>query len=143
MQVNVEYGLPGIPTVIDHHTVPVPVQRPLFSDRLSYKKEMPYSFLVALLHTVNVSKVLLRNDKDMDRRLRIDVLKGKARLVLVDDLRRDLPSDDLAEEAIRTAAHHGSLFSEKLLKKQLRAPVWQAGPVCSTLTRSVSWSQSY
>jgi hypothetical protein len=29
-------------------------------------------------------------------------------------------------------------MSEKLLKKQDRAPVWQAGPVCSTLIKSVS-----
>src|SRR5574340_953835 len=105
MKVNVEYGLPGVATVIDHHPVPVLVQRPFFSDRLRHEKEMTDSLLISFLHAMNISKMLLGHNEDMDGRLRIDVLECKARPVFVNDLRRDLLPDDLAEEAVRTAAH--------------------------------------
>ncbi len=51
-------------------------------------------------HRVNV---FARDDEDMHRRLRIDVGKGVALVVLVDGGRRNASIDDLAEEAA-----HGS-----------------------------------
>jgi hypothetical protein len=53
---------------------------------------------------------------------------------------RDFFLDDLAKNTVLVRTHSLSpgWFSEKLLKKQERSPVWQAGPLCSTLIRSVS-----
>jgi len=117
----VKYGLSGVPSVIDHHPVPAPVQRPFFSDRLRHEKEVTDTLLVPFLHTMNIGQVLLGNDEDMDRRLRVDVLEGKARPVLVDDLCRDLLLDDPAKEAVRSGAH-GSLFSFRGKASEETAP---------------------
>src|SRR6476660_1237895 len=48
---------------------------------------------------VERSDVLLRDHEDVRRRLRIDVAEGDRVLVLADDLRRDLPAHDAAEQA--------------------------------------------
>ncbi|MNY53708.1 hypothetical protein D3C86_1894880 [compost metagenome] len=49
--------------------------------------------------------VLLRDHEDVDRRLGVDVAEGDGVIVLVDDLRRDLAGDDLAEETIGHLRH--------------------------------------
>src|SRR5262249_37174349 len=47
---------------------------------------------------------LFRNDDDVNRGLRVDVVKGQAALVLVNDLRRDFSLDDLQKDVV---GHHG------------------------------------
>src|ERR1700712_5517529 len=47
----------------------------------------------------------LRNDQDVNRRPGMDVVEGQYLLVLVDLLRRNLPGNDLAEQAIGIVTH--------------------------------------
>ena len=44
--------------------------------------------------------VAARNDQNVKRRLRIDIPDGDELVILMDEAAGDLPSDDLAEEAI-------------------------------------------
>jgi len=55
--------------------------------------------------------VLLRDQQDVRRRLRLDVAEPQDRVGLVHDVGRDLPDDDLAEEAvgIEGVAHRGGI----------------------------------
>src|SRR5438128_12471895 len=41
-----------------------------------------------------------RNDKDMSRRLRVDISKGQALIVFVNDVRGDLPVDDFEKKVV-------------------------------------------
>ncbi len=130
MQVNVKYCLPGITTVVDHHPIAVLIETLFFGNRLCNQEQMSYILPVPFLHTMNIGHVSLGHNKDMDRRLRVDVLERDGSRIFIDDLSGNTFLDDLAEEAAFREAHdHRSPFSEKLLKKQLLAPVWQAGPV--------------
>ena len=139
-----EYGLACPRAVIDDHAVALCIQAFFIGDLLCRKEEVTDEFAVRFGHAVDFRDMPLGNDERMHGSLGIDVLKGDDRVVFEYNFRRDFLLDDLAEDAVRISAHLPSPFSvsEKLLKKQQREPVWQAGPVCSTLTRRVSWSQS-
>lgn len=140
---NVKYGLPCACAVIDDHPVSLRVQPPVLSDFFCDQEEMADKISVGFGHAVNIGNMLFWNDESVDGRLRVHVLEGGHEIIFVNDFGRDFFCDDPAENAAWIEAHFVlSPFSEKLLKKQLRSPVWHAGPVCSTLTRSVSWSQS-
>lgn len=56
--------------------------------------------------------VPLRDDEDVERRDRASVAEGEHRTVLVDDLRGQLPPDDLAEEALRVVRAVGHVDPE-------------------------------
>ena len=143
VEMNMKYGLPGAGAVIDDHPVSLRVQPLVLSDLFCGQEEVADKVSVGFGHAVNIGNMFFGNDERVDRRLRVNVLEGGHEIVFVNDLGRDLFSDDPAEKAVWILAHFFPFsFSEKLLKKQLRSPVWQAGPVCSTLIRSVSWSQS-
>jgi hypothetical protein len=62
---------------------------------------------VARLDIEDSAHVLARNNQDMDRRSRADVLKGDHRIVLVNDLSFDFTFSDPAEKAVG----HGFLLS--------------------------------
>src|SRR5262249_30245536 len=53
---------------------------------------------------------LARDDQDMDRRLRVDVVKGQATVVLVDDLRGNLAVDYFLKDII---LEHAVLLSSR------------------------------
>lgn len=140
---NVKYGLPCASAVIDDHPVSLQVQPLVLGNFFCGQEEMADKVSVDFGHAVNIGNMFFWNDECVDGRLRVHVLEGGHEIIFVNDFGRDFFCDDPAENAARIGAHFfPSTFSEKLLKKQLRSPVWHAGPVCSTLTRSVSWSQS-
>ena len=58
-----------------------------------------------------------RDDQHVYRRLRVDVLEGDQPVVLVDDGRRNLAVDDLAEEAV------GHVFQLPGFSSQLSAKI--------------------
>ncbi len=122
---KMEHGLPSPPSVIDHHPVPFCVKAFVFCNFSGGKEKVPDKLSVGVGHALNIGNVLFRNDQRVDRRLGIGVFEGGDRIVLVNDFRRDLFFDDLAEDAVRIAAHafSPSGLPEKLLKKQLLEPV--------------------
>src|SRR3990172_9803434 len=144
MKMDVEHGLAGAVAVVNDHPVAALFKAFLGGDFPRDKEEVSHELPVRHGDAVNVRDMLFGNDERVDRRLGIDVLEGDRMLVLVDDRGRDLLFDDPAENAVRVGAHDlpPLVCCEKLRKKQHLLPVWHAGPVCSTLTRSVSWSQS-
>jgi len=105
MEMDVEYGLTGIPTIIDHHAISILLQSLLARDRSGHEKEMPDDLSVRDLDAVNVRYMSLGNDQRMDRRLWVQVLESDCELILVQDRCRDLLFDDLAENAVRITAH--------------------------------------
>ena len=136
--------LSRIAAIIDDHAVTARIEPPFFSKRLRDIEKMPDTLSVFLRNTVNIPNVLFRYNQDMSRCLWINILEGDGLLIFEDNLCRNVLFDDLAENAIGIAIHFEYPYSfAKLLKKQLLSPVWHAGPVCSTLTSNVSWSQSY
>ena len=62
---------------------------------------------VALGERRDVGVVLLRDDQDVHRRLRVDVAEGERGVGLPDHGGRDLPGDDAAEQAV--GSHRGSV----------------------------------
>ena len=80
---------------------------------------------VRLRHTMDLGKMHLGNNECMHGRLRIHVLESNDCIVLEYYFRRHFFVDDLAENTLRVSVHDSVPFRglEKLLKKQLRAPV--------------------
>lgn len=140
MEMDVEHGLSSIKAVVDDHPITALIETFLRSYGLGNKEEMANKFAVRNGYAVDVSNMFFWHNKRVNRRLGIEVLEGDCVLVLMENRCRDFFLDDLAKNTVRVGTHFVSpgRFSEKLLKKQERSPVWQAGPVCSTLIRSVS-----
>lgn len=139
MEMNVKYGLPGAGAVVDDHPVSLRVQPPVLSNFSCSQEKMADQVSVGFGHAMNVGNMFFWNDESVDGRLRVHILEGGHEIIFVNDFGRDFFRDDPAENAAWIGAHLlPPSFSEKLLKKQLRSPVWHADPVCSTLTRSVS-----
>ncbi len=139
MQVNVKDRLSGITAVVDDETVAFFFQTFIPCDRLSDQKKTSNVYRIFVFHAMDIVKVILGDDQDMDGRLRIDVLECNGCRILKYDGGGDLLLDDPAKKtALGICLVHLSPIFEKLLKKQLRDPVWQAGPVWSTLISSVS-----
>ena len=92
--------------------------------------------------------VLLRNDQEVHRRLRPDVVESEHVLVLVDLLRRDLAAHDLAENAVRIASFRafpsaafssmpGDAFAPLQLGEHVRRPrPWRASTIMQWNHRS-------
>ena len=80
---------------------------------------------------MNVRDVNLGNNQVVMGRLRVHIAEGADEFVFIDDLRRYFLIQDLTKDAVWISFHLAPPegVSEKLLKKQLWAPVWQAGPV--------------
>lgn len=124
MQMDVKYRLAGVTAVVDDHAISGPIKAPLLAKRLRDKEQVSDQFTVLLFDAVDICDVLLRHDKDVGRRLGIEVLKGDCEFILMDHLRGDLLFDDPAEDAVLVVSHGYPFCSpEKLLKKQLLAPV--------------------
>ena len=59
---------------------------------------MAEQFLVGVGHVGVCRNHFLRNDENVDRRLRVDVTKGQTQIVFIDNLGRNFPLDDLQKE---------------------------------------------
>jgi hypothetical protein len=122
MKMNMKNRLAGVPTVVDHEPITASLEAPLLRDILRDQEQMPDLFLIYWFHAVNIRDMLFRNNKDMRRRLRIDILESDGMIILIHKLCRDRFLDDLAEDAI-LLPYHAISYLSKRRKKQLRSPV--------------------
>src|SRR5690606_20852217 len=100
MHVDMIHLLVREPAVVDDGAEPVVGAR-LARQPPGHRQHAPERRLVGGLRLVEIRHVRLRDDEDVHRRLRPDVVEGEHELVLVGLLRRNLALDDLAENAIR------------------------------------------
>lgn len=140
MEMDVEYGLSRVKAVVDDHPITARIETFLRSNGLGNKEEVANEFTVRHGDAVDAGDMFFWHNERVNRRLGIEVLKGDCVLIFVENRCRDFFLDDPAKNTvpIRTHSLSPGMLSEKLLKKQERLPVWQAGPICSTLIRSVS-----
>ncbi len=126
-----EHRLPCAGTVVDNQAVSFRIQALCFGNFFCSKKKMADKFTVSFRHAVNLGYVPFGNDESMHGRLGVHVFECNDRLVLEHDPGWDFLIDDLAKNTVWIQTHDlfPSSEPEKLLKKQLRAPVWHAGPV--------------
>ena len=104
---DVEHGLPGLAVRVEDRSVPALVIAVLRRQGGRPAKHRTHETIVAWRQVVQRGDVLPWHDQHVQRRLRIDVLEGHQRVVLVDDGARDFTRDDLAEEAVRVVLHGG------------------------------------
>ena len=120
-----ENGLTSIMAIIDDHPVTALVKTLLGGDGLGNEEQVPDELTVRNSDRVNVCDMFFRHNERMNRRLRVEVLKGNRELILVHDLCGDLFLDDFAEQTVWDGGHFFSpcALPAKLLKKQDRSPV--------------------
>lgn len=95
---DVENRLAGALPVVRHE--PEVGEPPVFRDRRGSRRDRSDQGLIARGDVREPGNVPLRNDEDVGRSLRSDVLERVDALVLVDLLRRDFSGGDPAEEAV-------------------------------------------
>jgi len=91
---QVFYGLARIRTLIDHE--PVTVCEPLLLGDLSRRVE-DVLVISGFRHSSQTGDFSPRDDQHVHGRLRIDVTKRKHVLILINDLRRYFPIENLRE----------------------------------------------
>src|SRR5947209_1604493 len=100
VHVDVQHALPGQRAVVDHETESL-VESFAFGDLIRCLEEVDEPRRIALrVELVDARNVRARNDLHVRRRLWIDVSKRDDALVFVDDVRRDVSGNDLAEDAV-------------------------------------------
>jgi len=113
MQMDMKNRLTSVTAVVDHQPIATALEASFLCDTLRDKEQMTDPFAVFLPHAVNIRDMVFRNDKDMCRRLRIDVLKGDGKIILMYKPCRDRFLDDLAEDAILFPGHAASYLSKR------------------------------
>jgi len=83
MQMDVKYGLPGVPAIVDHHSVPVLFQTFLRCEGPRYEEQMTNDLSVWDRDAVDISDMFLGNDERMDWRFRINVVKSDCIVIFV------------------------------------------------------------
>src|SRR5262249_13228809 len=106
MQVEVWHRLPRLLQAVQHQAIAV-AQAQLRRQLRRHQVQVAQQRLVLFLHVGVGRNHLLRDDQDVDRRLRIDIAKRQALIVLVDDVGGDLSLDDLEKEVV---GHHGCVL---------------------------------
>src|SRR5690606_22924640 len=105
--------------------------------------------LVTRLQVVERGDRPLGNEQHVHRRLRVDVAEGQDLLVLVDDVGRNLPGDDLVEDGACHVATPQGRISVRLPKACARVPrsTYSSSPpsgrpCASRLGRTPAWRAS-
>jgi hypothetical protein len=126
-----KHGLPRAGAIVDDQAVSLRIQAFFVGDFFCGKKKVADKFPVRLHHAVDLGYMPLGNNEHMHGRLGVRVLERDDCFVLEYDLGWNFFIDNFAENTVRIPDHDffSSPEQEKLLKKQLRAPVWHAGPV--------------
>ena len=99
MYVQVEHRLAGLRADVQYRSVTIfdfPVAGYFRCGQMAASDDLGF----VLLRFLQTTNVFLGHDKDVRRRLWVDVFEGKGVLVFVDFLRRDLAGDDLAKKTI-------------------------------------------
>lgn len=99
VKVEVEDGLAAARPDIVNRTIAI-FDAAFTAELGGYELRVADDFYVLGARRIDAGDVLLRNNQDMRRRLRIDVLEGEDDLIFVDLLGGNLSGDDSAEEAI-------------------------------------------
>jgi hypothetical protein len=97
VEVEVEDGLAGLPAGVGDEAVVA--DAPVARDGGGADQDLSEERRV-VRGVVHVDEMLLRDQEDVRRRLRVDVLERQDPLVLVHLFRRDLARRDLAEKAV-------------------------------------------
>jgi hypothetical protein len=102
VHMQVIYRLPAVRAGIDHHAITLG-ETFRAGNVSSRRKKVPEQSRVRVIAVGERRNMLPRYYQKMRGRLRIDVSKRNALLVLVDELRGDASSHDLAEKAIHSS----------------------------------------
>ncbi len=97
---QVEDGLSCGLATIDDHSVAL-VETICLGNLVRHQDQVPKQLLVLFSSLRKLRNALSWNHQDVARRLRIDVPKGHAVLVLVDRVTWNLTLEDLGEEVVR------------------------------------------
>ena len=96
MEMEMLYGLASIVTAVGDHTVAIG-DACCFGNFGDLFKDFGNNGAVGFVDSVNRGNMFFRNNKNMDRGLRIDVVKGKDLVVFVCFFGRNISRDDLTE----------------------------------------------
>ena len=97
---HVKHGLARVPVGVEDRPESARRDAPLARDGGRTPHNFSNNRIVAGAEIVERGDVLFRNHEHVRRPLRVDVVEREHTIVLVDDRRRDLMFDDLAEEAV-------------------------------------------
>ncbi len=97
MPMNMEYQLPGIAAAIVHQTVAGLLESRLLGDLFGGQQQIAEQRLILRLAIIHCGDVLLGDDKQMDRRLRLNIVKSADKIVFVNFARRNRSFDDFAK----------------------------------------------
>ena len=115
MKMDVSYGLAGVLVAVDHDPVSRFGDPFVRGDLLRREKDPAHEIRVRIGQVVQSRDMLPRDDKDVDGRGRVKVLKRDQALVGIDDVRLDLARRDPAK---RTFAHFRLPFRISLLPNE-------------------------
>src|SRR5215469_657104 len=105
--VGVKHRLPGLRAGVEHHPVPGLGHPLVLGDLVRQGRHLVQQAVVGGGERSQVGIVILRYDKHMGGRLRVDVPEGKGAGRLGHALGRDIPRNDRAEKAVR----HGAILA--------------------------------
>lgn len=83
VEVNMEYGLAGPCAIIDDHPVSLRVQALVVSNFLCGQEKVPNKIFIGFGHAMNLGNMFLRNNEEMDGRLRVHIFKGGYEMVFI------------------------------------------------------------
>jgi hypothetical protein len=98
VEVEVKDDLPAFAVAVQYQAESALGDALLPGDAVRHQEEVSEESIITLASIKERWKVSAGNNQDVDRRLRVDVLEGYGFVVLVDDLGRKLPLNDLTEE---------------------------------------------
>lgn len=110
MYVQVEYGLAGAGTYVQHCSISL-LDVALPRDLRCRDVTAPDDLGVSGLGFFQSGEMTFRNNEDMGRSLRLDVLEGEDMLILLDLFCGNLAADNAAEETVWVI--HGGYLRER------------------------------
>ena len=96
-----KHGLTCTLVHIEHGSVPGLMRSPFPGDPRSRLKHMAHKCIVGGTELIQRGDVFLRDDQNVNGRLRIDIFESHDILVFVHFRRRDLAGNDFAKQALR------------------------------------------
>src|SRR2546422_3079505 len=100
VDVHVVHNLASLWAAVHSQPIPALGQSLGLTDRAGREKTAAEDLGILALHRHDRGDVALGHDEEMDRRLRVDILEGQNRIVLVLDVRVTLTRDDATERAV-------------------------------------------
>lgn len=102
MDMEMRHGLARIRTVVDDETKSIR-QAEFFRDLSGYEEQVPQHAFVGWAAFGDAGNDLLRHDEQMNRRLRLNIVKHDALIVFMFDARGDLAINDALENSFHAA----------------------------------------